>query len=110
MFWHRDGARFRHLDRGFKAAAKRTEIKDLRWHDLRGTHGCRLLQEHAWSLEMVQAQLGHPSVTVTEKSYAFLEVEQRLKRAGICAADESDQAKSAQAETAISPANTKATN
>jgi integrase len=109
VFWHRDGARFRHLDRGFKAAAKRAKIKDLRWHDLRRTHGCRLLQEHGWSLEMVQAQLGHSSVTVTEKSYAFLEVEQRLKRAGICAANESGAAKSEQAETENSPANTKAT-
>jgi integrase len=89
VFWHRDGACFRHFDRGFKAAAKRAKIVDLRWHDLRRTHGCRLLQDHGWSIEMVQAQLGHQSVTQTQKAYAFLEIEQRLARAGKCAVKES---------------------
>jgi integrase len=98
VFWHRDGARFRHLDRGFKAAAKRAGIKDVRWHDLRRTHGCRLLQEHGWSMEMVQAQLGHSSVVVTEKAYAFLEVSHRLARAGNRAADESEPPADSQAE------------
>jgi integrase len=88
VFWHRDGARFRHLDRGFKAAAKRAGIRDVRWHDLRRTHGCRLLQDHGWSLEMVQAQLGHSSIVTTQTAYAFLELEQRLDRAGFCAAGE----------------------
>jgi integrase len=83
LFWHRDGARFRHLDRGFKTAARLAGIRDVRWHDLRRTHGCRLLQDHGWSMEMVQAQLGHSSVVQTQKAYAFLEVEQRLARAGI---------------------------
>ena len=94
VFWHRDGARFRHFDRGFKGAARRAKIVDLRWHDLRRTHGCRLLQDHGWSVEMVQAQLGHQSVTQTQKAYAFLEIEQRLARAGKCAAEESDTTRS----------------
>jgi hypothetical protein len=38
---------------------------------------------------MVQAQLGHTSVVTTQKVYAFLEIEQRLQRAGFCAAGES---------------------
>ena len=94
VFWHRDGARFRHFDRGFKAAARRAKIVDLRWHDLRRTHGCRLLQDHGWSVEMVQAQLGHQNVTQTQKAYAFLEIEQRLARAGKCAAEELDTTRS----------------
>ena len=94
VFWHRDGARFRHFDRGFKAAARRAKIVDLRWHDLRRTHGCRLLQAHGWSVEMVQAQLGHQSVTQPQKAYAFLEIEQRLARAGKCAAEKSDTTRS----------------
>ena len=94
VFWHRDGARFRHFDRGFKVAARRAKIVDLRWHDLRRTHGCRLLQDQGWSVEMVQAQLGHQSVTQTQKAYAFLEIEQRLARAGKCAAEESDTTRS----------------
>lgn len=85
VFWHRDGVRFRHLDRGFKSACRRAALRDVRWHDLRRTHGCRLLQQHGWSLELVQAQLGHSMVTQTQKAYAFLEVQQRLDRADICA-------------------------
>lgn len=73
----KDGDRFVHLLRGLKEAARRAGIPDLRWHDLRRTHGCRLLQEHAWSLEMVKDQLGHQSVVQTERAYAFLEVETR---------------------------------
>jgi integrase len=78
VFWHRDGRRFRHFDRGFKSAARRAGIREARWHDLRRTHGCRLLQVHGWSIEMVQAQLGHLTAAQTQRAYAFLEVEQRL--------------------------------
>lgn len=77
----KDGDRFRHLLRGLKEAARRAEMNDLRWHDLRRTHGCRLLQEQGWSLEMVRDQLGHQSVVQTERAYAFLEVETRREAA-----------------------------
>lgn len=72
-----DGDRFNHLDRGLRRAAERAKVRSLRWHDLRRTHGCRLLQEERWSLEMVRDQLGHTSVVQTERAYAFLEVETR---------------------------------
>lgn len=72
-----DGERFNHLNRGLKRAADRGRVPDLRWHDLRRTHGCRLLQQEGWSMEMVRDQLGHRSVVQTEKAYAFLEVEAR---------------------------------
>ncbi|ACA18423.1 integrase family protein [Methylobacterium sp. 4-46] len=72
-----DGERFNNLDRGLRNAAARAKVQDLRWHDLRRTHGCRLLQEERWSMEMVRDQLGHRSVVQTEKAYAFLEVEAR---------------------------------
>lgn len=72
-----DGERFNHLDRGMRNAAKRGKIRGLRWHDLRRTHGCRLLQEERWTMEMVRDQLGHRSVVQTERAYAFLEVEAR---------------------------------
>ena len=72
-----DGERFNHLDRGLKRAAARAKVRLLRWHDLRRTHGCRLLQEEKWSMEMVRDQLGHRSVVQTERAYAFLEVEDR---------------------------------
>lgn len=50
------------------------EIPDLIWHDLRRTCGCRLLQDRRMSMEQVSKWLGHSSVKVTEKAYAFLEV------------------------------------
>lgn len=82
VFWHADGEPYLHLDRGFKGAARRAKVENVRWHDLRRTHGCRLIQEHGWSLEMVRDQLGHSTIAMTEKAYAFLELDQRLKRAG----------------------------
>lgn len=109
VFWHRDGARFLHLDRGFKAACKRAGLRDVRWHDLRRTHGCRLLQVHGWSLELVQAQLGHSTITQTQKAYAFLEVQQRLDRAGICAAPQTPADSAKTIEIAKSTTNAKGT-
>ncbi|WP_407521904.1 tyrosine-type recombinase/integrase [Methylobacterium oryzisoli] len=76
-----DGERFNHLDRGLKRAAARAKVAALRWHDLRRTHGCRLLQEEKWRLEMVRDQLGHTTLAQTERAYAFLEVEDRRSAA-----------------------------
>jgi len=50
-------------------------IPNLRWHDLRRTCGCRLLQDLKLSMEEVSKWLGHASIEQTEKAYAFLEVE-----------------------------------
>jgi integrase len=67
------GTRFAGLNKGLAGAARRAKIRPLTWHDLRRTCGCRLLQDHGMSLEQVRLWLGHSSVTVTEKTYAFLE-------------------------------------
>lgn len=88
VFWHnsRGGVvkkrgnrkaprRFLTMDRGLKAAARRACIPDVRWHDLRRTCGCRLLQDHGLSIEKVSKWLGHSSIAVTERAYAFLNVE-----------------------------------
>lgn len=81
LFWHMDdkhtleARRFNTMDRGLKAAAARAGIKDVRWHDLRRTCGCRLLQDKGFTMERVSKWLGHSSVKVTERIYAFLEVE-----------------------------------
>lgn len=77
----KDGKRYSHMLRGLKAAAKRAGIPNLIWHDLRRTHGCRLLQEQGWSMEMVRDQLGHSTSAQTERSYAFLEVDARRQMA-----------------------------
>lgn len=72
----KDGPRFVHMDKALKAAARRAGIADLRWHDLRRTCGCRCLQDRGMSMEQVRDLLGHSSVVVTERSYAFLHVDQ----------------------------------
>ena len=89
VFWHNNRGRqdsprkarrleprrYLHMDRGLKAAAKRAGVDDVRWHDLRRTCGCRLLQDHDMSMETVSKWLGHSSIAVTERSYAFLGID-----------------------------------
>lgn len=54
----------------------RAPMAHVEWHDLRRTCGCRLLQDRKFSMEEVSRWLGHSSIKVTEKHYAFLNVEQ----------------------------------
>jgi integrase len=75
VFCHRNGDRYVNMEKGLKAARRRAGIRALRWHDLRRTCGCRLLQEHGLSMEGVKEWLGHSSVLVTERAYAFFEIE-----------------------------------
>lgn len=75
LFVNAKGARFLKRNKGLKEAAKRAGIPTLSWHDLRRTCGCRLLQDHKFSLEMVRDWLGHESVQQTERAYAFLKVD-----------------------------------
>jgi integrase len=63
------------MNKGLKAAARRAGIQDLQWHDLRRTAGCRWLQRDGKTKDEVCELLGHSSVVVTEKSYAFLDGE-----------------------------------
>ena len=77
IFAHADGSRFRNLDKAFRAACARAGLADVQWHDLRRTCGCRLLQERGFSIEQVQAWLGHKDVKTTQRSYAFLNIRRR---------------------------------
>jgi integrase len=67
------GERYVQMNKGLKAACRRAGLKDVQWHDLRRTAGCRWLQRDGKSMEEVSLLLGHSSVLVTEKSYAFLD-------------------------------------
>lgn len=67
--------RYWQMNKGFKRAVERAELKDVRWHDLRRTAGCRWLQRDAKTMAEVSILLGHSSVTVTESRYAFLEAD-----------------------------------
>lgn len=70
------GERYVNMTKGLKAAARRAKLIDVRWQDLRRTAGCRWLQRDRRSMEEVSILLGHSSVQVTEKCYAFLEAEE----------------------------------
>jgi integrase len=74
VFRHDTGERFLSLKTGFKGAVRRAKLADLTWHDLRRTAGCRWLQGGR-KMEEVSILLGHSSVKVTERHYAFLEGE-----------------------------------
>lgn len=67
--------RYVQMDKGLKAARRRSGIAMLCWHDLRRTAGCRWLQRDGKSMAEVSILLGHSSVQVTERSYAFLDAE-----------------------------------
>jgi integrase len=69
-----DGRRFWHLDKAFRGACRRARVADVRWHDLRRTCGCRLLQDRGFSMEQVRTWLGHSDLKTTQRSYAFLDV------------------------------------
>lgn len=70
--WQAPTARIGTLNKALHAAARRAGIEDLRWHDLRRTAGCRWLQRDRLRMEAVASLLGHSSIAVTERSYAFL--------------------------------------
>lgn len=55
--------------------AAKVGITDIHIHDLRRTCGCRLLQDRRMTMPEVSKWLGHASVVLTEKVYAFLKVE-----------------------------------
>ena len=74
VFWCRAGQRYFGAYQQFVRTARKIGITDLRWHDLRRTCGCRLLQLYELPMERVSAWLGHSSVKVTEDVYAFLDV------------------------------------
>lgn len=75
VFAHDDGSRYSTFDNGLRSAIRRSKIARVSWHDLRRTAGCRWLQRDRRSMEEVCKLLGHSSVAVTEKSYAFLDEE-----------------------------------
>lgn len=69
-----DGERYADLAPVFKSEAGACGITDVRWHDLRRTCGCRLLQDVGLPMEQVSLWLGHASIAQTQRAYAFLDV------------------------------------
>jgi len=79
LFPASDGQRYseksNYMLKKLRLAAEAAKIAPIIWHDLRRTCGCRLLQDHEMPIERVSRWLGHSSIKVTEKHYAFLRVE-----------------------------------
>ena len=112
VFWHRNGVGFDDLNHTLQDLAAQAGIVDeqaeracvkkrtakgrkassdkrllrpatgIRWHDLRKTCGCRLLQDHKMPIEQVSLWLGHASVVQTQRAYAFLKAEQLHESVG----------------------------
>jgi len=58
-----------------KAAAHANLKEHVTVHDLRRTCGVRLLRDHKMAMAAVSRWLGHSSIKVTERVYAFLEID-----------------------------------
>lgn len=74
VLWHRGGSGFYDLNHTLQNLGIRCGVTGIRWHDLRRTCGCRLLQDHHLSMERVSKWLGHATIQQTQTTYAFLEV------------------------------------
>jgi integrase len=92
VFCNKDGRRYQRFTRGFNTAVKRAGLIDVQWHDLRRTCGSQLLNDGN-EMILVSRWLGHKSIAVTERGYAFLAPESLHK-----AAQKSDQARRIEAE------------
>jgi integrase len=68
------GVQYVDLAQSLDRLTEKLGITDLRWHDLRRTCGCRLIQDHNMSIEKVSLWLGHSSIEQTQRAYAFLDV------------------------------------
>jgi len=62
-----------------KACRRAGIVEHVEWHDLRRTCGCRLLQDRGFDMAAVSKWLGHSSIKVTERHYAFLTKEELHK-------------------------------
>lgn len=79
VFYRSDGNRYSprspYVWESFKKITRNAGIEDFTIHDLRRTCGCRLLRDRRMSMEEVSKWLGHSSIKVTERVYAFLEID-----------------------------------
>lgn len=80
VFFHPEGEAYGRVIKAFRTAVKNAKLKDVRWHDLRRTAGCRWLRDGR-SMDEVSAMLGHATVTITQKSYAFLDLAKIAQKA-----------------------------
>jgi integrase len=80
VFFHPDGKPYLRVRKAFETALQKAGLKDVRWHDLRRTAGCRWLRDGR-SIDDVSSLLGHATVTITQRSYAFMDQEKTAQKA-----------------------------
>jgi integrase len=80
VFYHPEGNAYGRMVKAFSTAKRNAGIEDLRWHDLRRTAGRRWLA-NGRSIDDVSAILGHATVAITQRSYAFLDQEKAAQKA-----------------------------
>lgn len=78
VFTNDKGERYTTNRRSFTTACRDAKVTDLIWHDLRRSYGSWSLQRGV-DIHKVSKLLGHASVTITEKVYAFLDLENLRK-------------------------------
>jgi integrase len=67
--------RYNEQNKQFVNVVARAKLDDVEFHDLRRTAGCRWLQRDDRQMGEVSTLLGHSSISITEKHYAFFEAE-----------------------------------
>lgn len=76
VFWCREGQRYSQMYVPLRRLCDGLKIERCSFQDLRRTCGCRLLREHRMKMAEVSQWLGHSSIRVTERVYAFLSVDE----------------------------------
>lgn len=76
VFWHRRGQRYSQMYTPLRRLCEELDIEPCSFHDLRRTCGVRLLREHRMNMGEVSQWLGHSSILVTERVYAFLSIDE----------------------------------
>lgn len=76
VFAKPNGARYGDFRKPWANLLRECGLVEYDMHDLRRTCGCRLLQDHRMKMHEVSKWLGHSEIGVTERHYAFLEVDQ----------------------------------
>ncbi len=88
VFPNPEGEPFRSIRHSFENACRRAEIK-MRFHDLRHSFACRLIQRGC-DIETLRTLLGHHSVTVTER-YIHTNEEQKRKAVEFLSAEKTQK-------------------
>ena len=84
------GRPFKSVRHSFENACRRAGIRDLRFHDLRHTFSCRMIQRGC-DIETLRDLLGHHSITVTQR-YIHTNLGRKREAVELLAAEKAEKA------------------